>query len=151
MVAIRPTQAERERRIKATADLLSNGVRQGDIKRVIAQRFDVSPRSVERYLRQARAVLIDELGEGDTDLHRARSLDTYRRILRESDNDGHILAAQGRIDRILGLEHQFTPATVKHEHQHAVSIKLMEQVRKQPKLRNRLMSVLNDLPGGFDD
>ena len=152
MAPIRPTQEEREKRIKATATLLSNGVRQGDIKKLIAQRFDVSPRSVERYLRQARVVLIEELGEGDTQLHRSRALDVYRSVLRDEDASHHErMNAQTRIDKILGLEHQFTPAAVKHEHSHKVSIKLMEQVRKQPKLRNRLMSVLNDLPGGFDD
>ena len=151
MAFVRPTQAESEKRVKATADLLSSGVRQTQIKALIAQRFDVSPRSVERYLRQARAMLIEELGEGDTKLHRSRSLDQYRQIMQDTDQDSIRVQCQPRIDKLLGLEHQFSPLAVKHEHNHQVSIKLMEQVRKQPKLRNRLMSVLNDLPGGFDD
>ena len=151
MAAIRPTEKEREQRITATAELLARGVRQGDIKRVIAQRFDCSPRSVERYLRHARAVLIEEPDEGDTQIHRARSLDVYRSVLRDQEATHHERTnAQTRIDRILGLEHQFTPATVQHEHNHKVSVKLMEDIRKQPKLRNRLLAVLDDLPGGFD-
>lgn len=151
MAFIRPTQAEREKRIKATADLLASGVRKEDIKRCIAHRFSVSPRSVERYLRQAQAVLIGELSEGPQELHKARSLQTYRAILQDTDDEKTAILCQTRIDKILGLEHQFTPATVKHEHQHAVSVKLMEQVRKEPKLRNSLMEVLDALPGGFDE
>ena len=151
MAAIRPTEKERERRIGATAELLARGVRKGDICRVIAARFDCSPRSVDRYLRHARANLIAELDEGDTQIHRARSLDVYRSVLRDQEASHHErLNAQTRIDKILGLEHQFTPLTVKHEHQHKVSVKLMEAVRKKPALRNRLMAVLDELPGGFD-
>ena len=147
---VRPTKAEREKRITATAELLARGVRKGDIRRVIAARFDCAPRSVDRYLRCARAMLIEELDEGDTACHRARALDVYRSILRTTASDRDRLQAQARIDKILGLEHQFTPATVQHEHKHKVSVELMESIRKEPKLRNRMLSVLDDLPGGFD-
>ena len=147
---VRPTKAEREKRITATAELLARGVRKGDIRRVIAARFACAPRSVDRYLRCARAMLIEELDEGDTACHRARALDVYRSIQRTTDSDRDRLQAQARIDKILGLEHQFTPATVQHEHKHKVSVELMESIRKEPKLRNRMLSVLDDLPGGFD-
>jgi len=149
MAAHRPTQAEHDKRVKDTARLLAAGYRKGEIKTLVAQKWSCSPRSVDRYLRYARALLIESSDEPHN-LHKARSLATYQDILQTTDNDRDRLQAQTRIDKILGLETQFNPL-IKHEHKHAVNIKLMEEVRKKPELRNRLMSVLNELPGGFED
>lgn len=140
----KPTKIELEKRVTATADLLACGVRQGDIKRVISQRFDVSPRSVERYLRRAREILIEETGE-DKELHRGKALDVYRSVLRDvGSSHSERMAAQGRIDRILGLEYQFDHAQ-KHEHKHAISVQVMESVRANPKARLQMLEALNDI------
>ena len=143
----KPTRQELQKRVTATCDLLAHGVRTGDIKRVISSRFATSPRSVERYLRRAREILIQETGE-DKELHRGRSLDVYRSILRDGDaTHSERLAAQGRIDRILGLEYQFDHAT-EHEHKHTISIRVMEAVRSQPEARAGMLKALEQIELG---
>ena len=145
----RPTKAEREKRIAATADLLSHGLRRHQIMALIAQKFDCSPRSVERYLRHGQDLLRKELDAGDQEDWKARSVDVYRQLLK-SDDERVRLQAQTRLDKIIGTEHQFTPIPQEHTHNHQVSVKIMEEVRKKPELRNRMLGILKDLPGGFD-
>ena len=110
---MRPTRKEHDERVAVCADMLARGFRNGAIKRRVAAFYDISPRTVERYLRRARDRLVEELEEGGRDEHRARSLDQYRMLLRDDGTTPVIrLKAQERIDKILGLE---APAEVRQE------------------------------------
>jgi len=115
------TRKELEERISITADMLSRGFRDGQIKKRVAAFYGCSPRSVERYLRRAREMLCDELAGvdgGGRDIHRAQSLDFYRSVMRADETNHQLkMKAQERIDKILGLEqpvmvHQEVNATI---------------------------------------
>ena len=62
-MANKPTQKEKEHRIAKVLKMLVDGYTKGEIKRECRERFDASARTVERYLQQARNLLIEELEE----------------------------------------------------------------------------------------
>ncbi|HAI10602.1 MAG TPA: hypothetical protein DCM28_02785 [Phycisphaerales bacterium] len=109
-MANKPTQKEKEHRIAKVLKMLVDGYTKGEIKRECRERFDASARTVERYLQQARNLLIEELEE-PIEAIKARSLTLYRSII--NDRKATLLdkvRAQKRIDKIMGLE-----APLKHE------------------------------------
>lgn len=100
----RTPEEELEVRVDYTLKLLTEGRRKSEIKKIFRQRYNVTARTVENYLSRARQILLTEL-KAEREEHTGRSLSVYRSIL--SDPKAKIkdrLAAQRRIDRLLGLE-----------------------------------------------
>jgi len=120
MPSRKPTKIEHQKRVRMCVELLSRGFRDGEIKREVSNRYDCSPRTVERYLRRARDELADELGASRAE-HKARSLDQYRAILRNPGGTppALLIKAQERIDKLLGLE---SPHKVHQEIEGKVSV-----------------------------
>lgn len=102
-MAAKPTQAELEERIEFTAKLLAARYFKGDIKRALVARYSVDARTCERYLSRARELLIEWSGKSK-DEHRNDALAFYESIIRSDASPADRMTAQGRIDKLLGLE-----------------------------------------------
>lgn len=101
---IRPTKAEYARRVAFCAQMIRGGAYDGQIKKACAKAFDVSPRTVEAYLRHARGKIIAESGK-TREVHRAESFAFYQNVRANLELDaGTRIRACERIDRLLGLE-----------------------------------------------
>jgi len=73
-------------------------------ERLIAGHFKCSPRSVERYLKEARQRLREHRGQSHEDLQ-AASMAFYELILQDPNaRSGDKLFARKRLDQLLGLE-----------------------------------------------
>jgi hypothetical protein len=100
----RPSPDEVEDRTLMVRRLLAQGQYDGQIKKVVAAHYKISPRTVERYLRRARDEMLAETGQDKSQL-RAEGYGFYREMRangKASDKDR--LKAQERIDKLLGLE-----------------------------------------------
>lgn len=106
----RPTELEIEQRVDDCRKMMGLGYRDGQIKKAVAKKYDMSPRSVERYLRRARDQMREELGKSREDL-RAESAEVYREVVRNADSFDARIKAQTRIDKLYGLE-----SPLRHEH-----------------------------------
>ena len=107
----RCTEREAEERTQLVVDLMSLGYHDGQIKRTVSGRYNVSPRSTEIYLGRARQVL-RETAEGEPQEHRGRSLNVYAKVVRDpTATNFERIKAQSRIDKILGLE---APQRIEH-------------------------------------
>jgi len=107
----RCTEREAEERTQLVVDLMSLGYHDGQIKRTVAGRYSVSPRSTEIYLGRARQVL-KETADGNPQEQRGCSLNVYAKVVRDpTATNFERIKAQSRIDRILGLE---APQRVEH-------------------------------------
>jgi hypothetical protein len=99
----RTPEDEFDERVRMTVQLLSAGLYTSEIKKAIKDKYQVDARTVENYLSRARDILLLELRE-DRDVHKSQSLAFYRSILRNPEAKLHEkIAAQKRIDHILGL------------------------------------------------
>lgn len=84
--------------------LLGKGAYDGEVKTVVAARYGISRRTVERYLRRAREEMRAEIGRDKPDLQ-AESLEVYRSILMDEDAKPiEKIKARERMDKLLGLE-----------------------------------------------
>ena len=102
--ARKPVQVEHQQRVNIALDMLRAGDTDSEIKRKIAEQFDLSPRSVERYLRRAREEFVESTGK-PRDAHRAEALAVYQRIIDDPEADNRdVIKARERIDKLLGLE-----------------------------------------------
>jgi hypothetical protein len=102
---------ELERRVDLVANLLAGRMRKGAIKRLLAVKYAVSARTVERYLRAARRLLIRESGRSK-DEHRAYGVRFLEGII--ADSGASIrdkLSAQSELSRMLGL---YSPQRIAH-------------------------------------
>lgn len=99
-----PNFGDRDKRVAAVARWISRGYSKSAIKRALAEKFsEVSPRTVEDYIRDAKTILLEDADETEEDL-KAESLSLYRSIKRKSKNQFCVLKAQERIDKLYGLE-----------------------------------------------
>jgi hypothetical protein len=99
----RTPDAELEERARLTASLLGQGRTKGDIKKALATKYNVDHHTAERYLGRAREILLAELRE-TRDYHKSSALEFYRSVLVNSEATiRDKIAAQKRIDFILGL------------------------------------------------
>jgi len=100
----RATKEEKEEIQTHVLRLLAGGNYPSDIKRVIASKYEMSPRSVEGYISRARADLLEQIGIR-TEEHRANAYGFYRSMMKNKKlAPKDRLKAQERIDRLLGLE-----------------------------------------------
>ena len=102
--ARKPVQAEHAQRVASAMEMLLEGKSDGQVKRAVAERFGLSPRTVERYLRRAREKMVESTGK-PADALRAEALAVYQTIIDdpEAENRDRIKARE-RIDKLLGLE-----------------------------------------------
>jgi hypothetical protein len=138
--------------------MLSEGFYDGEIKRAVAAKYNLSPRTVERYLRRARDQIIAESGRPLVE-HQTKSLAFYCAVRRGTMTvqgpTGPImqiatiserLRAQERIDQLMGLE-----APTQIHHAGAVGgpilVKAMsdEDLDKDIAERQRKIAALTDL------
>lgn len=100
----RPTKAEREQIEAVVRELLEQRKKNGQIKRAVALQFDISPRTVERYLRRAREAIVSDT-ERPASEHRADAHVFYLRMLANPDTSSRDkLRAQDSIVDLLGLK-----------------------------------------------
>ena len=112
---IRPDKEELETRLEYTMFLMSRRLYKSDIKRSLMRKYNVSARTCENYMAEARRRMIESSGKS-RDEHRMESLKFYESIIAGPDGDlRDRVYAKSRIDWLLGLE-----APQKHEHDHAV-------------------------------
>jgi hypothetical protein len=104
MMTRKPIKTEMDARLAATTKLLLQGKSDGEVKRIIAEQFQISPRTVERYLRHARGEMVESTGK-DLDVLRKEAIAVYQAIIDdpEAENRDRIRARE-RVDRLLGLE-----------------------------------------------
>ena len=103
-MAKRPTKQERRDRLEMARKLLSQRLSNGEAKRVMGRKYNLSPRSVERYLRRARTLLLLE-SEKTASAHRSEAYNFYASIvgnLKEKTRER--ILAQQRIDKLFALE-----------------------------------------------
>lgn len=100
----RPTRQQQQDQIELTRKLIAQGQSKGDIKRALYAAYNVSPRTVERYLARAREFLLAESQRPQPE-HRSESLAFYHQILTDKDATPIVkLKARERIDKLLALE-----------------------------------------------
>lgn len=91
-------------RIETARKLIGRGLYQGEIKRALANQFDVSTRTAERYITKAKREIRESVEKSDSDLI-AESLEFYTSILRDRDaSHRDKIKARERMDKILGIE-----------------------------------------------
>ena len=84
--------------------LMSVGCRDGEIKRTLAERYKVKPRTVEDYIAEGRRRLRSHIEMSKSDLQ-AESVAFYQSVLRDTKaSKRDRLYARKRIDELLGLE-----------------------------------------------
>ena len=99
----RPTHAELELRIRFVSSLIERGYTHGEIKRETAKAFGCAPRTAEGYLRRARDLICEHIGQSIEDL-RGESVLRLLGIFRTSENPRDKLGAQQQLTEILGLK-----------------------------------------------
>lgn len=108
----RITREQQSQLVQAVKQLLSQGKHPSDIKRAINREYELSPRSVERYITRARREMIDHL-EAPTNQLRSESFVFYLTIINDSrSSQRERLRARERIDKLLGLD---TPPHLRDE------------------------------------
>ncbi len=91
-------------RLDHVCAMLAMGHSRSEIKRSCADRFNMSPRSVERYILQAQEAMLEAAGV-DRALMVAQARATYLAVI-QSECASHTdrIKAQARLDRLFGLE-----------------------------------------------
>lgn len=108
---IKSTRAELVERVALVKKMLCGGYAKCDVKRLIASKFGVDFRTIERYLARARREILDDIGI-PKDEHQGNSLTFYKSVLSDPKaRNFEKLKAQERIDKLLGLE-----SPQRHEH-----------------------------------
>lgn len=107
----KPTRDEMRVRITAAVEMLAvKGWKKFQIKAAFKKQWGCGPRTVERYLTKARAILRAEAGKSDED-HLSESYAFYKSVLA---NDKATLRektkAQENLDKLLGLRKPFKVA-----------------------------------------
>lgn len=95
---------QQQYRIRDCERLIANACYDGEIKRIVARRYGINPRTVERDIAQARRNILERRNRGRNELQ-AESMAYYERVLRDkraSQRDK--LYARKRIDELLALE-----------------------------------------------
>ena len=106
---VRTSPQRSEQIVRLIKKMIGRGSFISEIKTAIAEEFQLSRRSVERYLTRARREMLDEV-EQNLEHHRADSLFFYRSVIdspKSTERDR--LRARERIDRLLGLDTKATP------------------------------------------
>lgn len=132
---MRPTREEHDQRIELCCRLIGAGLYDSQIKKMVAKQFDLSPRSVEKYLRRARGILLDRRNR-DRATHQAESMAFYEAIMQKPGvKDRDKLFARRRVDKLLGLEepqrHQISGTLGLHDDERA----RLDEIERDPEAR----------------
>ena len=101
---VRATNDEMEARVEYTAMMLIDGRRKSEIKRFFRENYSLSARQVERYLRLARNLLVEETDRTRQELI-AESFGFYMRILHDDKASvNERLNARAKADDLMGLQ-----------------------------------------------
>ncbi|QDT94479.1 hypothetical protein [Gimesia algae] len=106
---VRTSRQRSEQIVRLIKKMIGRGSYLSEIKTAIAEEFNLSRRSVERYITRARREMLKEVEQG-LEQHRADSLYFYRSVIdspKSTERDR--LRARERIDRLLGLDTKATP------------------------------------------
>lgn len=97
------TRLKREKILSTVTRMLNAGIYPGDIKRVVSKDNELSPRTIEGYLRRAREAKLAETGK-PVEEHRSDSFAFYRSVVADPKATARDkIRAQQSIDRLLGL------------------------------------------------
>ncbi|QDT45318.1 hypothetical protein Pan241w_54380 [Gimesia alba] len=98
------SKEDREHVVRLVKKMLGMGKYSSDIKRAVAEEFQLSRRSVERYLKRAREEMVYRM-QVEPDVHRAESYYFYRSVINNPNvHPREQLRARERMDKLLGLE-----------------------------------------------
>ncbi|MCA9014062.1 MAG: hypothetical protein KDA74_25515 [Planctomycetaceae bacterium] len=98
------SEEDRERVVRLIKKMLGMGKYSSDIKQAVAQEFQLSRRSVERYLKRARQEMVARMGVS-LECHRAEAFYFYRSVINNQNaHPREQLRARERLDKLLGLE-----------------------------------------------
>lgn len=98
------SKEDREHVVRLVKKMLGMGKYSSDIKQAVAQEFQLSRRSVERYLKRARQEMVYRM-QVEPDVHRAESYYFYRSVINNPNaHPREQLRARERMDKLLGLE-----------------------------------------------
>ena len=132
--APRSTKKEYERRVQMVRKMLAARMTNGEIKRIASTQFGTSPRTVEEYIRRARALMLAEIGKS-VEEHRSDAYALYCSIIANPNTpDRERIKAQERIDKLLGLESPVkftqTDMTGKRTYHAAMMREMMEMAER---------------------
>lgn len=106
------SEEDREQVVRLVKKMLGMGKYSSDIKQAIAQEFQLSRRSVERYLKRARKEML-KCTEVAVEKHRSDAFHFYRSMINNPKaHPREQLRARERMDKLLGLD---IPARVHEE------------------------------------
>ncbi|WP_417390336.1 hypothetical protein [Gimesia sp.] len=106
---VRTSRQRSEQIVRLIKKMIGRGSLVTEIKTAIAGEFQLSRRSVERYITRARSEMLNEV-EQSLEHHRADSFYFYRSVIdspKATERDR--LRARERIDRLLGLDTKAVP------------------------------------------
>lgn len=130
---------EMEVRVIACKEWLRRGHHRGEIKRMGSEAFKCSTRSVEKYMRRAQNLLIEQLNTSKEE-QRAMDLETISKIIRESDEQRVVIEALKRKAAMLGLDapsvHHVTAET------HISSDPVSERILEDEDYRDEYLSLV---------
>ena len=90
--------------LRLVKKMLGMGKYPSEIKQAVSQKFHLSRRSVERYMKRARREMVENLNIPVKE-HRAEALYFYRSVVSDpNSSQRERLRARERIDKLLGLD-----------------------------------------------
>ncbi len=132
----RPTRKQFNDMLDRAGELLQAGNRDGQIRKIISKEYKIPRDTAARYVTRARKIILEEIGLPKEE-HQANSYTFYCGIVADDDESTHDrLAAQKRIDKLLGLEAVMRlnidgKIDVDHRHMHLVSMVDLDVVLKE--------------------
>lgn len=132
----RSTAAEMERRVLYTVELLARGLRKGDIKRALREKFGahLHAKTCERYISRAFEQLRAGAADDQVDDLRAQALAFYQSVIADPlAKDADRIKAQVALCKLMGLDRP-APQEHTHDHQHSGVV----EVGLREKLQNRI-------------
>ena len=91
------TAAEKNLRVEEIAGLLTRGYTRSTIQRYTADKWGVSPRQTDVYLKEARTILKEDWNEMERDQMIAEVLSQYNSLQVEARSKGQLAVALGCI------------------------------------------------------
>ena len=133
---VRPTRKQFEERTDRAGELLRYGYRDSQIRKMLSGEFGIPRMTSNDYITRARKILLEEIGVPKTE-HQANAYAFYSGVVADEEEGTFArLAAQKRIDKLLGLEHALQldlrgQINVDHRHMHLVSMVDLDVVLKE--------------------
>lgn len=130
------TREEKDLRVKLAIEMLSRNMYHGEIKRALAAKFGIAPRTVEKYLRRARNEIAAAVSVSIPDM-RALQAERYRRLLDQHPGArlGEKVRCLERLDKLFGLEAPVQTPHTSDDFQHRADIRsLVDALTASPEI-----------------